>query len=277
MTMPLKHIFCYAIGLLTSIFVATFLAISEIQSEFSIYSLSLWVLFPVGAILSGLAAALGYYISARFVHLLPNRLFLFVIVLNSAAIFLFINALQYLSYDFPPEIGFFEFLHTKIMGTSVRLIRGGIGGEVGAFGYIISLTEIIGFSLGGFAVYVSLVNKPYCRKCQKYIHQKGHQEHYFESAEERKLASDKITKLLSQGSLPLAISEHANMGRQLPLAKDQYSAKFELQACPQCSDHYFAFSQSNRLGSKWVSDAEEVTGIFSGLATLYGIKRSNSA
>jgi len=154
-------------GAATSFVTAAILVAIERSTGFSYYTLTSLGAIPVGALLSGLVGASGYYLGARLFNHRPTKILLLNMVVISVATFFLIHYFHYyfltiegkLVRDF---ISFVYFLRIELSHN-------------GAWGYLYATLQVIGFAAGGLAVFGYLNSLPYCEKCAKYLSAKDSQ------------------------------------------------------------------------------------------------------
>ena len=86
-------------GLATSLLTAIILWWVELRFGFAFYSWTFWFILPIGAGLSGFAAASGYYAGSRIFNQRPTRLLLLNSLLVSVATFFTIYYLSYITLE----------------------------------------------------------------------------------------------------------------------------------------------------------------------------------
>src|SRR5207249_3554387 len=133
----------------------------ELQSGFAFYTWMFWFVIPAGAGLSGFAGATGYLAGSWFFGHRPTRLLLLNILIASVSTFFLIHYLSYITLQIEGKrvsdfIPFTQYLDIVIRSTSMefRVTRAatkvGSTGELGGWGYIYALLQIVGFAVGGF-------------------------------------------------------------------------------------------------------------------------------
>ena len=150
-------------GLSTSVITAILLMLMENYGNFSFYAFSYWAVIPVGAILCGFVAATGYYFGARLLNHRPTPLLLLNMVAASIATFFLIHYLSYITKEVKGTavselVSFLDYLNIVYRHTSLSLVRvpSASTGELDRFGILIAYTQIIGFAIGGVALYFRL-------------------------------------------------------------------------------------------------------------------------
>lgn len=161
-------------GVITSLLTAALIVAIEHFFEFSFFTLTFWVVVPVGALITGCLAATGYYFGAILANRRPTRQLLVSIVVVAGATFFLIYYLQYrmLDVDGTPVselVPFTTYLQIALTKAEYGLMRSKDTIEVGAFGYVIGLIHLAAFMVGGFGTYLALQGKPFCDRCEQYF------------------------------------------------------------------------------------------------------------
>jgi hypothetical protein len=163
-------------GLVTSILTALANTLLHWLTGFNLFSLSLFFLIPVGAIMCGFAAAYGYYFAAKFFHIRSTKVLLLQMVVIAAVTQILIYWLEYQTLvvkgvhvaDFLP---FVQYLDISLTTQHMKFGRGAQidAGEVGQSGYWLAAIDFVGFLIGGACVYFWLLQEPTCEPCNKYL------------------------------------------------------------------------------------------------------------
>ena len=237
----------------------TLLVMIELRWGHALYSFTLWFVIPVGAICSGMIAASGYLLGARLVNHRPGRGLLALILASSAAMFFFIQWLDYSlmtvgGQALKDSISFGDFLTYTIAHTSLRFGMSGhltgTGVEIGAAGYLFALVQIAGFLIGGFAIYAYLTSMTYCDDCRLYLNSKGIQTRYFRSAEEMQEATNNVLTEMRLGRLQHSVLVHATLGTN-ERASASFSSAVEVKLCKGCDKHWTKFTANRKAGNDW--------------------------
>ena len=125
--------------------------------DFAVYTWMANAVIPMGAIICGFVAAIGYWIGSRVFNHKPTKLLLLNIVLVSVGTFFSIYHLEYThsSYQGQPleeVMSFPDYLQ-----------------ELGKWGWAAAGLQVLGFCLGGWAVYGILAGTPFCANCSMYF------------------------------------------------------------------------------------------------------------
>ncbi len=212
-------------NLLTTIFGAmssliTALILSWIARHYNtaLYAWMISYIVPVGAIGSGFVAASGYYLGSLICDYRPSKLILLNMIAISLGTYFLIQYLDYIYLVFEGEkasnfITFLQYLdlaasHTTIqLGSNNRNVM-----ELGNWGYLYALLQIIGFSIGGFLLYGYLSELPFCKKCSRYFSKKESVEKYSDNSDTFGNTLRKIASLLEENRFEEAIATYATEG-----------------------------------------------------------------
>jgi hypothetical protein len=249
-------------GAATSFLTASILAAIEIGFDFSIYSFMYWFVIPAGAICSGIAAASGYYAGARYFNHRPTKVLLLNMVVISVATFFLIHYINYyfLIVDGRPArelVDFAQYLDTVLSHTSVRfrVARGPVSGpvELGSWGYLYAVLQIVGFAIGGVAVYWYLTGLPYCERCAKYFvaKQTHTQTRYTADADKLSQIAALMRRCALAGRLQDAIAAHAISGSETYGEGPTLRSQVEINRCKNCDQHWMKFTVSRWTKNDW--------------------------
>jgi hypothetical protein len=149
---------------------------------FNLFSLMWWFVMPIGAFVTGLLAASGYYFGAVRLNVKPTRVVAFGMLLAAALVQVTLYYSQYMmaaTEDGQPisnVVAFPRFVGWMLSHTKYGLIVSGYrpggedgGLEVGVLGYVVAVVQFLALVAGGLIVYLVLADKPYCAKCAKYL------------------------------------------------------------------------------------------------------------
>jgi hypothetical protein len=163
-------------GIATSLLVVILNLLAARLVHFDLLSLSVWVIVPAGALIGGMGAAGGYYLVAKWTQTMPNRGLLFNMVAIGFSTWIMYQWLDY--YTLSLEDGtrvrdiasFWEYFRvaTEHMQLTISARSGAPTGALGTLGYAREALQLLGFSLGGLAIYMYLTDSEVCEKCRKY-------------------------------------------------------------------------------------------------------------
>lgn len=242
-------------GFATSSAVAYGCWAAEHYGHTAIYTWMANFILPVGAVLCGLVAATGYWIGARLFNHRPSRSLLINIVLVSLGTYFSIHYLNYTmsavnGVTIDKLMSFSDYLVRVTEHMAYKSSHGGEATELGKLGWGVAALQIIGFSIGGFVVYGSLVNVPYCDRCGKYLSQKQTQSRKSKDPAALKLAFNETTNLVQQGQPQQAIQAHAALSKAGVFGAKAIST-IEIRKCPCCPLRRFKATLSERNGNQW--------------------------
>ena len=247
-------------GLATSLVTALILWRMELALDFAFYSWMFWFVIPVGAILSGFAGASGYYAGARLFNHRPTRLLLLNIILASVATFLMIHFLSYVTLSIDgtavrDRISFLQYLDLSIQSTSMefryRTTELGGTGQLGGLGYGVASLQVLGFALGGLAVYGYLTSVPYCDTCSRYFANKGKRIRFTSDAEALHASTAQVLTDIQQGAIASAVEGHGRHGNTKYQKGNHLKSVVEVRYCANCGKHWVKHVVEKLSGSDW--------------------------
>src|SRR5262249_13693513 len=143
--------------------------------NFSFFSLTFWVIVPVGAFITGCLAATGYYFGSILTNPKTGKPLLLNMGFVSGGTLFLLYYIQYPTLEVEGKavsdlIPFTTFLQIALTKAEYGLARSSSAKvQVGAFGYAIAVLQLGAFMLGGFGSYLALSAKPFCDRCEKYL------------------------------------------------------------------------------------------------------------
>lgn len=178
-------------GLVTFLGTVLALAVVEKITSMNLFSFKFWVIVPVGAILTGFAAASGYYLASVWLHVRPTLLLLvqMIVVAAFAQIAIYYAEYAMLVLDDGTRIAaampFLSYLDFILTHQHMRVGRAMVDtGEMGSFGYLMYAVEFVGFIVGGVAVYGHLSQAAACPHCDVYYRTIGKRDQHFKDQEQ---------------------------------------------------------------------------------------------
>src|SRR5207244_1584760 len=199
---------------------------------------------------AGFAGASGYYLGSRIFNHRPSRLLLVNVVLASLATFGLIHYLSYITLVVEGKqvsnlISFWQYIDIAIRSTSmdfsIRNFKIGATGEMGGFGYIPAVLQVVGFALGGFTVYGHLTSMPYCERCSRYLSAKGKQVRYATEDEAFQQNTTQILQYIGEGDMASAVEHHRTFGGEKQ-EKNHFMSTITVRACKECGQHWIKFA-----------------------------------
>lgn len=163
-------------GLATSILVAIADVVVARITGLDVFTISVLFAIPIGAVLTGFAAASGYYFGSLYFHKRAGKLLLVQMVVIAGFTQLLIYWLGYTTMVLDDGrkvadlIPFAKYLDLSLTSAHYRIGRAQTDtGEVGSFGYWLAAFQFVGFLFGGLAIYVHLLTRTICRSCNLYL------------------------------------------------------------------------------------------------------------
>jgi hypothetical protein len=249
-----------ASGAATSIITALVLFLIERTFQVSIYTWMVWFVFPVGALLAGFAASGGYYLGARYFGYRPTRQILLNMVAVSVGAFFLVHWLgfRFMEVDGRPiseQVSFWVYLDFLFRHQSVQFSWGAADaastGELGAWGYLYALLQVVGFALGGVAVFRWLSLLPYCESCSRYFSALGKQERFADDPHAFASVLERVAAAFDTGRLQDAISQHTTPEEPGRRKKGRFMSVLDLRFCSGCGVRWLGFSAREWAGNCW--------------------------
>lgn len=271
-----------ACGLVTSLLTTAILVVSNNLTGFDLFTLSIFVVIPVGAILSGGLASSGYYFGSLYFHQRPTIILLIQMVIIAAFTNLLIYYLEYATLVLENGVkisnflSFQDYLNISLTESHYKLgKKAAIDlGAVGSFGYLLAFIQFIGFMLGGACVYVYLLQKTFCEKCHKYFRKLGVKNKIFENTEEFSQYYETIFKNdFDSNEFFEMISEE----KKLPVKKGCVNLTENLLGCHECKQQLIENIVQVYNGNDWKNinelERKELLPIGVSISDLFGKNR----
>jgi hypothetical protein len=232
-----------ACGLATSLAAGVTLAYLEARWGISLYTWILWFIIPVGAIAAGAIGAAGYYWGARATRVRPGWLTVTSTLLVSVATFFVIHYAQYLWLEVngvrvSRVLTFPAYLDRAIRATSLRTsfrgmeIRSGSIERLDTAGYVYAGLEVIGFALGGLAVFALTRAEPHCESCQRLLARTW--SHVASAADYGALMTlvERVRERLDRHDVQGAMAEHTAIPSR---SRGGHVSRLHLRSCESCT------------------------------------------
>ena len=256
----LQDLVVSAFGATTSIATAIILFLIEVRFGFSLYTWTFWFVIPVGAILAGCIAAVGYYLGARLFSLRPTPLILLNMVAISVGTFFLIHFLGYASLEIngkpvSDHLSFGTYLDILLRHQSVgfylRHVEVGSTGELGGWGYAYALLQIVGFAFGGVAVFGYLFLLPYCDTCSRYLSGKTKQTRFAGDPDAFGVMVQQLATVFDAGRPQEAINQHTAIVETEHRKELHLKSTLKLKKCRGCGKNWLGFSAEKWTGRDW--------------------------
>ena len=249
-------------GIATTVLTAAGLVYVELRYDTAIYSFVYGFVIPIGAFLSGLVAASGYYLGGRLFSYRPGRAMMAVLLAVSGANFFLIYWLEYFyavvdgvplhSYMTYPAYLSFMLTHTSL--SSGPSDTGAT--ELGVWGYLYGALLVAGFALGGLLVWAIMRAAPYCEACGLFLKKKGSQTRYFVKREELAACNAAMRFEMEHGHFRQAVHLHAGSGARAVNDTTGYQLRASVSECKGCGKQWLQLISKQRVNKSW----SEVTG-----------------
>lgn len=252
-----------ALGITTSLLTA--LAITAIAniSGFNLFTFSLWIVVPVGAVLTGFAASSGFYFGSLYFHVKASKAMLAQMVVVAGATQILIYYLEYATLVLDSGerasslVSFSEYITLSLTTASYVIGRARVDtGEVGSLGYAIALVQLIGFCVGGYFLHRKLLGQSVCSDCDAYLRPLRRSEKRFATPED---ATAAYAALCGGNVSPETIAPFL----ALPTDKEgKTRIELTLHGCPSCKGQHLEVRPEVFNGRDWVV-ADQLWRIFS--------------
>ncbi len=251
------------LGVITSLITGIILGLIEAYTGYALYSWMFWFVIPVGAILAGFCAATGHYFGATYFHQKPLGGPFLNIIIASLGAFVLVHYIPYYLMDIngirvKDALPFWQYLDLYIRNTSLSLVRGNLStGTLGGFwGYIYACLQLLGFSLGGIAVFFWLANNPFCKKCSRYLTISSQRDRYSSDGQSLIDKMRHFQSLLNSQEFEKAIRFHEDeMGIDISPGH-HLRARLITRVCSGCGINHLDFFVSKLGKDNW----EDVNG-----------------
>lgn len=245
-------------GICSACITAIILASLELYTGMAFYSFTFLFIIPVGAIGAGICASSGYYLGAKVFNEKPAGGIAINMIAASVGTYLMVNYISYYFMEYDGErikdfITFWKYLDTIIKETSLSFyIKGRSIGSIGkvgpTYGYIYAILQVVGFALGGLALYLSLVESPYCKNCSKYMKKADTQERF--TSDSDKLATDinAFLQMIKNGLFDDSKKFHADSMGVIYGGEQKHGTRITSYKCNTCGMNAMDFAIFNKKG-----------------------------
>lgn len=249
-------------GLATSILVAIADVVVARMVGFDFFTFSLWVIVPVGASLTGFAAASGYYFGSLYFHKRADAALLIQMVVIAGFTQVLIYYLGYatLVLDDGRKVAdlvpFAQFLDISLTKAHYRIGRAQADtGEVGSLGYWMAVIQFLGFLAGGVFIYFHLRAKAICQACNLYLRPLSKKQKTFGNSDAASAYYDTLfTHPVDGEEFAALIRSEAKVPKP---AQGAVQVDTALLCCPNCKGQVIEESVKVHNGSEW-KDADKL-------------------
>ena len=164
-------------GLATAVMVAIANVVVTRVTGFNFFTLSVFLVLPIGALITGFAASSGYYFGALYFHKKPGAVLLIQVIAIAGLAQFLIYWMDYATFvlddgrkasEFMPFAQYLDILLTKSQYRVFGRVRYDAV-ESGSSGYWNAAIQFAGFLLGGLIFFGLLQAKPVCKTCDMYL------------------------------------------------------------------------------------------------------------
>lgn len=214
--MDQRALWACAGGLASTAAVSLAVAAFGTWTGFNLFSFSLWLVLPVGAMACGAAALSGFYLVSHRTHLKPGWWMVAPLIAFAAIGYMSIYYFEYqwLTLDDGSRaadlVSFGRYLDVMLSNQEMRVGRGGQAGfALGEAGRWLAGLQLVGFMMGGGWIYWSLRGARACLSCEQYLRERGNRTRFFRNTEqaedyyglfEHDLASDEFARKAALGA-----------------------------------------------------------------------------
>ena len=249
------HIAVAVCGIVTFALTVFVVALIGSATGFNIFTFGLWIVLPIGAILTGAAAASGFFFGSLLFHVRPTRWLLAQVVVLAALSQVTIYYAEYLYSDRRNDVGFLRYLHDYLTSTGLNIdfFISFSTGRLGILGYALAAIHFAGFVVGGWYIFAILRNVPACPKCNLYFRTLSSRRQgflvwkdftaFYENFVRHPVDSPEFAQLLLQ-STPLGLNA----------PKGALAVQSDLRVCPRCAEQVVVqrVRSKEEKGWEWV-------------------------
>jgi hypothetical protein len=257
------HLGVSIFGILSFALTVVAVVVIERLSGFNLFTLSVWVVVPAGALITGAAAASGYYFGSLFFHTKPVWFLLVQMVIVAAVAQIAIYYAEYATMVLENGtktsslISFPDYLDRYLTKMHMRVGRGAQdAGEVGSFGYWLAVIQFVGFLVGGVAVFIFLKGYPTCQACGRYLRTLFKYKQNFNAQEEFSLYYETVFQHpVDSPGFAEWMQWQPHQGKTKP---GSILAVTTLRGCPHCKTQMISQDVKVMTAKEW-KDVPELT------------------
>ncbi len=230
--------------------------------DFAVYIWMADAVIPIGAMLCGFVAAVGYWVGSRLFNHKPTKLLLLNIVLVSVGTFFSIYHLEYThaSYHGTPldqVMSFPDYLRASIENMTYKSSHSWEKPtELGKWGWGAAGLQVLGFSLGGWLVYAVLAGTPFCARCSMYFRRLWSRGTKWKDLEDMGRQYDQLSALIEGGHFQAAVDQHAASGEKMLRVKGLLTMM--QHQCPGCHENRLTLLAQRANGNQMATVARRV-------------------
>ncbi|MEA5123820.1 hypothetical protein [Xanthomonas floridensis] len=242
-------------GLVTSLLVAIADVAVARMTGFDFFTITIWVIVPVGGLITGFAAASGYYFGSLYFHKRATVILLIQMAAIAGLTQLLIYWLGYVTLILDDGskvadlVPFGQYLNLMLTKAHYGGRAHTDSGEVGGLGYWIAGLQCVGFLVGGLAVFGFLKAKQVCTACNLYLRAMGKKRKVFANANAAGGYYDRLLTLAVNGpDFAALIRSDAKVPK---IVQGVLRVDTSLLGCPGCKDQMIEERVSGYNGKEW--------------------------
>jgi hypothetical protein len=175
----ISSVAAFLIGLVSFVLTVALVLLIQKVTDFNFFTLMWWAVVPLGAFVTGVLAASGFYFGMLKLNVRPTKTTAVIMLAVAAMVQV---ALYYTQYAMAVGedgrsarefIGYLPYVNWSLThaqyGLTLHGSQVGSSLEVGVFGYVIAFLQFLALVSGGGIVFVLLADKPYCDDCGKFL------------------------------------------------------------------------------------------------------------
>ena len=137
------------------------------------------------------------------------------------------------------------------VGTGIQAFGAGL--KAHGAQWMMTISQTLGFALGGLVVFLQLRSLPHCPGCMLLLSKKGEKTRYYARTKEMQNAVDDVLTKARDKRLQESIAAHLGRGHDKRANWVEFASTIELRRCSQCETHTMEFRASRKDGQKWKS------------------------
>jgi DNA-directed RNA polymerase subunit M/transcription elongation factor TFIIS len=250
-----KQLIIAAMGIGSAVVTGGILGLFEASTGITLYSFMFFFIIPLGAFFAGVMSASGYYFGAITFHQKPAGGVALNMVLVAIGAYLLAHYIPYNAMiidgiQVKEKISFFQYLDLDIRHTTLS-IKGHNTGELGSFGYIYALLQLIGFSVGGLCVFAFLLDIPFCQQCSEYLTKVKTQDRYTSEGEALFENVETFVKNLDEKKYRAAIKIHTDLMGSVEQTEHHLRTRITIHKCQTCEINHLNFEAAHLDSGDW--------------------------
>jgi hypothetical protein len=234
-----KDLIVIAVGLGTVVAVNGLIQWIYTQVKYPFFGQTVMFVIPVGALLCGMVAGIGFWVALRRLDRLPTKLTYLAAALGGVIGYIMIYFFTWWGMEFPggklrDHVDFLQFLRVMVENQGVR-VRNGPVIDLGKWGYARFAINLVGSVFGVVAMVAIGGGKAYCPSCRRYLRTVGKQSRASSDPEATGAMLHPVIFGVVANRLQEALDLHAASGE--PGAKGFWTTIIAVEACPGCGKH----------------------------------------